>query len=44
MIVKMKGSTYLLFKLLGAINGFQGLTIKEPIKPEGWMPKSIHVK
>lgn len=33
------GSTYLLFKILGAINGFLSQTIGETIKPEDWMSK-----
>lgn len=41
-IVKTKGSTYLLFKILGAINGFIGLTMSERIKPEDWLYKSRH--
>ena len=37
--VKRKGSTYLLFKILGGINGFLSLVINEPIKPENWMKR-----
>ena len=37
--VRTKGSTYLLFKILGAINGFLSSTIDEPIIPENWMSK-----
>lgn len=35
--VRKKGSTYLLFKILGAINGFLNSALDEPIKPENWM-------
>ena len=37
LIVKMNGSTYMLFKILGAINGFLNLTINEKIEPKNWM-------
>ena len=37
--VRAKGSTYLLFKILGAINGFLNSVINEPVKPENWMSK-----
>lgn len=37
--VRKMGSTYLLFKILGAINGFLNQTIGESIKPEDWMSK-----
>ena len=37
--VKKMGSTYLLFKILGAINGFLNQTIEEKIRPEDWMSK-----
>ena len=42
--VTTKGSTYLLFKILGAINGFLNVTINEPIKPENWMPTLPYAK
>ena len=35
--VKMNGSTYLLYKFLGAISGYLNLTIGERIRPEDWM-------
>lgn len=35
--VKKKGSTYLLFKILGGINGFLNSAISESVKPENWM-------
>ena len=35
--VRMKGSTYLLFKVLGAINGYLNKSLQEPIAPEKWM-------
>lgn len=37
--VKKVGSTYLMFKILGAINGFLSQTINEPVAPENWIPK-----
>ncbi len=39
MAVRKTGSTYLLFKILGAINGFLSQTIKETIEPGDWMSK-----
>lgn len=42
--VKKTGSTYLLFKILGAINAFLNSTISEPIKPEDWMPMLPYAK
>lgn len=38
------GSSYILFKILGGINGFLSQTIGEPIQPEKWMPKPPHAK
>lgn len=35
--VKKTGSTYLLFRILGAINGFLNKVIDEPVAPEKWM-------
>jgi len=35
--VRMEGSTYLLFKVLGAINGYLNKSLQEPIAPENWM-------
>lgn len=35
--IRMKGSTYLLFKILGIINGFLKSAMDEPIKPSNWM-------
>lgn len=43
-VVRTKGSTYLLFKILGAINGFLGLTVSERVKPEDWLSKSRHAR
>ncbi|MEX2090944.1 MAG: hypothetical protein WD989_02350 [Candidatus Paceibacterota bacterium] len=43
-IVKTQGSTYLLFKILGAINGYLNLTIDEHIEPKNWMSVPIYAK
>ncbi len=37
LVVRNEGSTYLLFKVLGAINGYLNMTINEPINPKDWM-------
>lgn len=39
LVVRTKGSTYLLYKLLGAINGFLKLATNERIEPGDWMVK-----
>ena len=37
LIVRNEGSTYLLFRVLGAINGYLNMTVNEPINPKNWM-------
>ena len=44
LVVRMQGSTYLLFKILGAINGYLNLTINEHIKPKDWMSALPYAK
>jgi hypothetical protein len=42
--VRMEGSTYLLFKVLGAINGYLNKSLQEPIVPENWMSVMTYAK
>lgn len=43
-IVRKNGSTYVLFRILGAINGFLKMVIEEPIEPKNWLSKLPHAR
>lgn len=42
--IRKTGSTYLLFQILGSINGFLYNILGVPIKPENWMSKSSYAE
>ena len=44
LVVRNEGSTYLLFKVLGAINGYLNITVNEPINPKNWMSMLPYAK